>query len=781
MESNINLTLNEWTNNNELAISIFSHKYTNGNETFMETIDRISGGNEEIKKLILEKKFLPGGRIIANRGLEKNGRKVSLSNCYVMPPVEDNLESIFETAKMLARTFSYGGGCGLDLSNLAFKGARVRNAAESSSGAVSFMDLYSHVTGLISQNGRRGALMLSMNVDHPDIEEFIDIKQDLDKVTKANISIKVTNEFMHAVKHDKDFDLKFTREETGEEKVKTVKARELFRKIAQANYDMGEPGMLFWDRITGYNLLSKDSDYVLAGTNPCGELPLPAGGACLLGSINLSAFVKNSFTKDAYFDYEEFTDTVNTCIKELDKLLDEGVEGHPLEIQKKSAKKWRPIGCGIMGLADMLIKMGIRYGSEEAVELCDNIGYWMARSAIWKSIQLAHVHGSAFSKKKVDKIMDSDFFIFHADETMIESVKRHGIRNGQLLTIAPTGSLSNVLGISGGIEPIFANSYTRKTETLHEEETYYKVYTPIVKEYMDKHGITDEKDLPDYFVTAPEIPYEERIKMQAVWQRHIDNSISSTVNLPESATVEDIMDLYMKAWENGLKGITVFRDNCKRVGVLTTEKKEEPKNEDTTVEPIQTETIGLARGEVIQVSDNVVGLKRRLTTGCGTLHCTAFFDPETKNLVEIYLSKGSTGGCNNFMVGLSRMISLAARAGCSIHDIIDQLKSTGSCPSYAVRRAVQKDTSVGSCCPMAVGNALLDMYEEFNGLGKYKKESKAAENLFTNVLDKMHRSIALDEPKMVLREESKCPQCGAKLAHDGGCDICRDCGWTKCD
>ena len=799
MEFNTNLTIEEWTNNNDLAISIFNGKYKNGDETFIETIDRISGGNEEIKQLILEKKFLPGGRIIANRGLEKHGRKVSLSNCYVMPPVEDNLESIFETAKMLARTFSYGGGCGLDLSKLTFKGARVRNAAESSSGAVSFMELYSHVTGLISQNGRRGALMLSMDVNHPDIEEFIEIKQDLDKVTKANISVKVTDEFMNAVKEDKDFELRFTRKETGEEKVKIVKAKELFRKICECAWNTGEPGVLFWDRIKNYNLLSNDEEYELAGTNPCSEIPLPSGGACLLGSINLSAFVKEPFTSNAYFDYEAFSDTVNICIEELDKLLDEGVEGHPLEIQKKSAKKWRPIGCGTMGLADMLIKMGIKYGSKEAIELCDNIGYCMANNAIWRSIQLARGLGSPFSKKKMSKITDSAFFANHAGgTTYFEEAKKYGIRNGQLLTIAPTGSLSNVLGISGGIEPIFANSYTRKTETLHEEDTYYKVYTPIVKEYMDKHGITDEKDLPDYFVTAPEIPYEDRIKMQAAWQRHIDNAISSTVNLPESATVEDIMDLYMKAWENGLKGITVFRDNCKRVGVLTTEKKED-KSEEATTEPIQAETIGLARGEVIQVSDNVVGLKRKLITGCGSLHCTAFFDPETGNMVETYLSKGSTGGCNNFMVGLSRMISLAARLGGSIYDIIDQLKSTGSCPSYAVRRATQKDTSIGSCCPMAVGNALLDMYEEFNGLGKYAEKNEE------HFLKRMHQSKDWllkpveeadrtfisrgrssswefdNEPKIELREEAKCPQCGAKLDHDGGCDICRNCGWTKCD
>ena len=676
-------------------------------------------------------------------------------------------------------------GCGLDLSNLAFKGARVRNAAESSSGAVSFMELYSHVTGLISQNGRRGALMLSMDVTHPDIEEFIEIKQDLDKVTKANISVKVTDEFMNAVKEDKDFELRFTRKETGEEKIKTVKAKELFRKICECAWNTGEPGVLFWDRIKNYNLLSNDEEYELAGTNPCSEIPLPSGGACLLGSINLSAFVKEPFTPNAYFDYIEFSETVGICIEELDKLLDEGVEGHPLEIQKKSAKKWRPIGCGTMGLSDMLIKMGIRYGSEEAVALCDNIGYCMANNAINKSVQLAKAYGSPFSKKKISKIMESAFFANHAG--CFEETKKYGLRNGQLLTIAPTGSLSNVLGVSGGIEPIFANSYTRKTQTLHDKDTYYKVYTPIVKEYMDMYGITDEKDLPDYFVTAPEIPYEERIKMQAAFQRHIDNAISSTVNLPETATVEDIMDLYMKAWENGLKGITVFKDNCKRVGVLTTTKKEEPETITELPEPIHSETDGLARGEIMTVSDDAVGLKRKLMTGCGSLHCIALFDKNTGQLVETYLAKGSTGGCNNFMVGLSRMISLAARLGGSIYDIIDQLKSTGSCPSYAVRRAVHKDTSVGSCCPMAVGNALLDMYEEFNGLGKYKDippygKMNADGTGELHLADgKTLKLSPLHEPKMELRAEAKCPQCGSKLDHEGGCDICRDCGWTKCD
>ena len=258
---------------NKLGIDIWERKYRDNDESFDEWLNRVSGYNEKVRKLIVEKKFLFGGRILANRGLTGKNKKITYSNCYVLSSPEDNLESIFETAKKLARTYSYGGGVGVDLSKLAPNGAIVRNAAKHSSGAVSFMDLYSLVTGLISQNGRRGALMLSMNVNHPDIEEFIDIKKDLNRVTKANISIKISNEFIEAVLNDKDFDLEFVREETGEKIKKTVRAKELFRKIVESNWDMGEPGMLFWDTISEWTLLSNYDNFKYAGVNPCAEEP----------------------------------------------------------------------------------------------------------------------------------------------------------------------------------------------------------------------------------------------------------------------------------------------------------------------------------------------------------------------------------------------------------------------------------------------------------------------------------------------------------------------------
>lgn len=264
------MTVQEWLGEkNKLGVDIWERKYRYNNESFDEWLERVSDSDEEVKKLIVDKKFLFGGRILANRGLDKDGRKISLSNCYVVSAPEDSIESIFDCASKLARTFSYGGGCGVDISKLAPRGAKVNNAAKETSGAVSFMDLYSLVTELIGQNGRRGALMLSISCEHPDLEEFIGIKSDLNRVTKANISVRITDKFMVAVKNKQSFTLKFTRMETGEEIIKEVDAYDTFHKLCEMNWDYAEPGMLFWDRIENYNLLSEDKNFEYAGVNPC--------------------------------------------------------------------------------------------------------------------------------------------------------------------------------------------------------------------------------------------------------------------------------------------------------------------------------------------------------------------------------------------------------------------------------------------------------------------------------------------------------------------------------
>lgn len=747
------MTVQEWLGTeNQLGQDIWERKYRYENETFDEWINRVSGGNSEIANLIKEKKFLFGGRILANRGLENKGRKISLSNCYVIEPPEDNIESIFDCAKKLARTYSYGGGCGVDISKLSPRGAKVNNAAKETTGSVSFMDLYSMVTGLIGQAGRRGALMLSLSCEHPDLGEFIGIKSDLDRVTKANISIRITDKFMAAVKNRTTFTLSFTRLETGETITKEVDAYEMFHKMCEMNWDYAEPGMLFWDRINNWNLLSCDDEFEYAGTNPCAEEPLPAGGSCLLGSINLA-----EFACDTGFDFESFKHCVKSSVIALNEVLDEGLPLHPLKEQRESVYDWRQIGLGIFGLADLLIKLGIKYGSPEAIDLCDMIGHTMADMAIKTSAVLAKEYG-VYPKYKPEAVEQSAFYSKNALGETKELVESFGLRNSQLLTIAPTGSLSTMIGVSGGIEPIFANYYTRKTESLKGHDEYYKVYTPIVKEYMDKHGLKDDSELPDYFVTAQTLDYKNRIYMQSIWQSHIDASISSTVNVPNDFTVEQVEGLYMTAWDAGLKGVTIFRDGCKRAGILTIKEN---------VEDIVEKPHRLERGMIIKADDNCIGKKRTLRTGCGTLHCEAFFDPDNGQLLETYFSKGSSGGCNNFMIGLSRMISLAARGGIDVYSIVDQLKSSGTCPSYAVRTATKHDTSKGSSCPVAIGNALLEMYEEMMD-----------EVGFSDIEEK---ELEVITPKIVPVSKAKCPQCGGELVFEGGCNTCKNCGWSKCD
>lgn len=569
----------------ELQNSIWENKYKYNSEDFNMWLDRISGENKKIKELIREKKFLFAGRILANRGLHKDNIKVTYSNCYVLEQPKDTIEDIFDTAKHLARTFSYGGGVGIDISKLRPKGAKVHNAAKTTTGAASFMELYSMTTGLIGQKGRRGALMISMDVNHPDIEEFIDMKTDLEKVTKANISVRINDKFMEAVVNDREYECEFLVESTGEKIVKTINAKKLFMKLIYNNWDFAEPGILFWDNIKNYHLLSDDKNFEFAGVNPCAEEPLPAGGSCLLGSINLSEFVNESFSNNASFDIDSFRECVKECVIALNEVLDEGLPLHPLEEQRKTVNDYRQIGLGVMGIADMLIKLNIRYGSKESLELCENISNIMLNEAVKTSSILAKESGS-YPKYNKEAIFKSKFFNTNLNEETKELVEKYGLRNSQLLTIPPTGSISTMLGISGGIEPIFNLSYTRKTESLHDEDVYYKVYTPIVYEYMKANNIDDEKDLPEIFVTAMTINPEERIKMQSVWQKNIDASISSTINLPYEATVEDVYEIYINAWKNNLKGITIYRDGCKRSGILINEetKKENDTEEAITVE-----------------------------------------------------------------------------------------------------------------------------------------------------------------------------------------------------
>ena len=745
-----------WLKDNQLAIDIWNKKYKYENENFEEWLGRVSGGDEDIAQLIREKRFLFGGRILANRGLQHYGKKVTYSNCYVLGISDDSIEAIYQTCADLARTFSYGGGVGIDISKLRAKGMAVHNAAKTTTGAVSFMNTFSNVSEVIGQNGRRGALMLSIDCNHPDLEEFIDIKNDLNAVTKANISVRVDDDFMNAVVNKKSWEL-FFETENGDRFSKIVNAAELFRKLAKNNWSMAEPGILFWDRIENYNLLSEDPDFRYAGVNPCAEEPLPNGGSCLLGSFNLVEYIDES---EQFFDFDKFREDIPIVVKAMNDVLDEGLPLHPLQIQRDTVRDYRQIGIGMMGLADLLIKLGIRYDSQAAIDLCDEIGYVLAKEAIRASALLAKKYG-AYPKCNKEAILASAYLRRNTDSEVYGLVQQYGLRNSQLLTIAPTGTLSTMLGISGGVEPIFSFSYNRKTQSLHGEDVYYKVFTPIAKEYMEKHNLTEEEQLPDFFVTSQTINPFKRVEIQGAWQRHIDASISSTLNLPNETTVEDVEALYIYAWENGLKGMTIFRDGCDRAAILTTSKPKEEKKE----EVVEEKKDEIARGVVVPTSDDVIGLKKKLSGGCGSLHLQVYFDRTTGKMTEVFINKGGSGGCNSNLNALSRMISIALRAGVDVKDVADQLGSTINCPSFASSRAKGISLSPGSSCAGAVGKALIELNKEFQKMWKYMIVGEQEE---------------VEETKVMGLKE--CPECKERtLQMAGGCMQCSNCGYSKCD
>ncbi|WP_320798206.1 hypothetical protein [Peptostreptococcus porci] len=490
------------------------------------------------------------------------------------------------------------------------------------------------------------------------------------------------------------------------------------------------------------------------------EEPLPAGGSCLLGSFNLSAYVK-----DNHFDLKEFKKDIKTVVKAMNDVLDEGLALHPLEIQRKTVGDYRQIGVGVMGIADMLIKLGLKYGEKESIDLCDKIGFILANESLKSSAILASEFGT-YPKYK-DCILNSQYILNNTSKDTYELIERYGLRNSQILTIAPTGSLSTMLGISGGIEPIFMNSYTRKTESLHNEDVYYKVYTPIVEEYMNKNGLLDEEELPEYFVTAMNLDPLKRVDMQSIWQKHIDASISSTVNLPNEATVEDVYNIYTYAWKQGLKGITIYRSGCKREGILITN------NENKDVENKE-----LKRGEWETKPDGIIEVTRKLKSGCGKMTLHIGIIPQEKRIFEVYVTSSSRGGCVLNIQNLAITISNALRMGSSLQSLKKSYEGTGSCPSYATARAKGKKVSKGNSCGTSILYALLDVEENL------KKETlHELQNLgYYNKVEIDNFKIKKQElTQQELIDKDLCPECGEKLISTGGCKSCISCSWSKCE
>ena len=478
----------------------------------------------------------------------------------------------------------------------------------------------------------------------------------------------------------------------------------------------------------------------------------------------------------------------------MNDVLDQGLPLHPLEKQRETVRDYRQIGLGVMGIADMLIKMGLRYDSNEALQFCELVASVLANESIKASALLAEKYGTYPKYKK--EVLESEFFKANTDEYTYNLVKEFGLRNSQLLTIAPTGSLSTMLGISGGIEPIFSLSYTRKTESLHGEDVYYKVFTPIAKEYMDEHGLTEEEELPNFFVTAQTLNPLKRVEMQGVWQRHIDASISSTVNLPESATVEDVEELYMSAWKHGLKGLTIFRDNCARVGVLTLgDKKEE--------ETVEEQPKGLARGEWEERPKEIIGIDRKVYTGCGKVKLHIKIVPSEKRIFDFYITNSTKGGCRHNIEANVICMSGMLRLGGKLDNVEQAFSGCGVCSSFVSARKTGKKISKGSSCPTAILNVLREVEEDLKnerleelkliGYYDFHREHENYSPLTVReevIIEEQEKTgLTKDEKEFIskhgqiafVKSFNKCPECGDGIEHSGGCMICTGCGYSKCD
>ncbi len=673
-------------------------------------------------------RFVPGGRILFGAG---QTRKSTLLNCYFFKIREDSIEAIFDWCKEAARTYSFGGGVGTDISVLRPRGAPVNNSAIYSSGSVSFMELLSTTTGTIGQAGRRGALMITIRVDHPDVMDFINVKRDLKKVNYANISVKISDDFMRAVETDADFQLHFKNEKV--EVNRTVRAREVWKSLIKGAWQTAEPGVLFWDAIkrestTEYNGME------VQGVNPCSEQTLENYGCCCLGSVNLSAFVKDPFTERASIDWDQLTRAAQYGVRFLDNVLDYNAERHPLS-QQKDASLWsRRIGVGITGLGDMLIKLGLKYDDDSTIEFVDHLFERIKNVFYDYSSELAREKGSfpAFDAAK----HLAQPFISRLDDKVKEKIRSQGIRNAAVTTIPPVGSGSILAGTSSGVEPVFALFYTRRSKSLSEGE--FKVFHPLVKEYMATTGARDEGQIPNYFVTAHQIKPEMRVKMQATIQKHIDTAISSTVNLPEDITLEEVERIYLLAWRLGCKGITVYREGS-REGILETEKVAKKVEGPKAVASFERPKVMEGRTLKLKLPQGSIYLTANLVGG---------------DIKEVFVTLGKSGADENAdAAALGRLISLYLQHGGDIKNVISTLKGIkGKYVSWDEGTQLQS-------IPDAIAKAL-----ELLTLNHVVKESTIP--------------VQAKKPS----EGSSCPDCHENtLIFENGCYHCNTCGYSKCE
>lgn len=683
---------------------------------------------DKFYQLMTSLEFLPNSPTLMNAGRELG----QLSACFVLP-INDSMESIFDAVKYTALIHKSGGGTGFSFSRIRPKKDRVGSTGGVASGPVSFMRAFDVATDVIKQGGmRRGANMGILNIDHPDILEFISSKENPEAFNNFNISVAITDSFMNALENNTDYDLinPHTTEVSGQ-----LNAREVFGKIIDMAWRTGDPGIIFIDRINEHNptpTLGK-----IESTNPCGEQPLLPYESCNLGSINLAKMIKNT-NGQPEIDFAKLRETIKLSVRFLDDVVE--VNQFPLPQIAEMTRKTRKIGLGVMGFADMLIILRVPYNSDKALEIAENVMRFISEEATKESVVLGHSRG-----------------VFPAYKGSIyDTNDGPKVRNATRTTIAPTGTLSIIAGCSSGIEPIFALSYFRHIldgQTLIEINPYFekvarqeKFYSPeLIKKLAEGENLTGMTGIPDWvkdvFSTSHDIAPEWHVKIQAAFQKYTDSAVSKTVNLPHGATKEDVSKIYMLAYRSGLKGITIYRDRSRESQVLSTSQKEVSQEEETGAE---------AKLAPRQRPKITRGITERVTTGCGYIYVTVNFDE--KGICEVFSSLGKAGGCASAQLeATSRLISLIFRSGIDISSVVKQLRAI-RCPSVSW----ESGRAILSCAD-AIGSVL----------EKYviKDEESNQVNLNSNTSANF---------------TGQCPDCGNLLVYQEGCHICPSCGYTKC-
>lgn len=764
---------------NPVFEEIWKDRYCKNGETYEHNLLRVAeycSNTEEEKDAFYDVmkrgEFFPGGRTMSNAGI---GEKLTLNNCFVAPAVQDSMDDIFAKVALGARTHQRGGGIGYDFSDLRPAGEMTSNDAVAS-GPVSFMDVFNAQTATILQGNRRGANMGVLSVYHPDIEEFLEAKaSDPKRLCHFNLSVMVDDAFMEAAERGDNItlhwpvynDVGYIEHDESKWKVrKTVNAKELWEKIIRKAYDNGEPGVLFYDAMNELNPLYYTER--IRCTNPCAEylsgtvygqeLPSSAyGGACNLGSLMIHNFVADPFGDNAHIDWERLTDVIFTAVRMLDNIIDKNQFPH--EIYENYQKTFRTIGLGVTGLADALCMLGLRYNSAEARDFTDRLMNYIAHEAYAASMLLAEEKGTFPGYKK--EYLSNEFLMSHVGgkyrwDDLCAAIKEHGIRNAKLLAVAPTGTMSIVFGnnCSSGIEPIFSLGYDRKVkigaqtddaeQTVTVEDYAYHLYKEMGIECKD-----------DVFRTALNISVEDHLAMLGTIARHVDMSVSKTINIPTEYSFEDTKEVYEKAWKLGIKGCTIFRPNALRPGIFNTSKKED-EHYNTADE--------IPRGMIEDVPQNLTYQKHKIKTGCGSLYLFVGVDENDGKIYDFFTNTDGVGGCTVSTQANSRLMSAALRGGVPVEYIIEQLQKSGSCPSYQYARGKGKEVSKGKSCPSAIAYVLQSVVDSL-------KAEDDCDDGCCETVEKVAPSA----------EGGVCPECGEnEVVHEGGCLTCRNCGWSKC-